>query len=126
MRNYLFSLCAALCLLSGCGIAAVLGEPASAPPAPLSQTIIDEKALTLAAQTVDVLAISASALVKARVIQAGSPAALSMADGLDKARTAVNLAALARDAGNASSYAAAITKASAAIAQIRTAINKGN
>ena len=122
---------AGLLLAQGCLLfmgACTLGGPLSVPPAPapLTHTIIDEQALTLASQTVDVLALSASALVKNHVITPGSPAALKLADGIDRARTAINAAALAREAGNSKSYAEALTKARAAIAQVRSVLNPEN
>lgn len=120
-----------LLLAAGCLLfmgACTLGSPLSVPPAPapLTRTIIDEQALTLAGQTVDVLALSASALVKSHAIVPGSPTALKLADGLDRARAAINAAALARAAGNATSYAEALTKARAAIGQVHRALNPEN
>ena len=123
MKQILLAVCASLAL-AGC---AANGGPTSIlPPAPLSQTTVDEKALTLAAQTVDALALSTSALVKTGVLKGGTPTALAMADALDAARDGVNLAAAAREAGNANDYATAIAKVGAAIAQVRTLLVTGD
>lgn len=91
-------------------------------PAPLEQTTIDEKAVTLAASTVDALALSASALVKAGVVAPGTPRALSLATALDTARDAVNAAEAARKAGSATNYQTAIARAQEAVSQIKTII----
>lgn len=120
IKRLMLCLCAALAL-SACSMGGVTSAPA-----PLTHTVIDEQALTLASQTVDVLALSATALVKNHVIRAGSPTALKLADGLDRARNAVMAAASARKAGNATSYAEALTQARAAIAQVRSALNPEN
>lgn len=109
--------------LAGCVAGGLPSVPA---PAPLTRTVIDEQALTLATQTVDVLALSASALVKNGVIVRGSPPAQRLATALDTARDGINAAATAREAGNAASYGEAITKASAALAQVRAIINPEN
>lgn len=131
MKRFL-ALFAAL-VLAGCTTAGAVHTAASAaasvadasgavPPAPLTATSIDEKALTIAAQALDTTALSASALVKAHVIVAGSPRALGLATALDKARHGVNAAAAARRVGNAASYRAALADAESAIAEIRTII----
>ena len=140
MRQFILTAIAALAL-AGCGangapmqsaasaaptLAAAIADAAGVPAAPLTRTILDEKGLTLAAQAVDVAALSASALVKAHVITPGSPAALRLADGLDRARDGINLAALARDAGNAPSYTAALAKAGEALAGVKAVLNGSN
>lgn len=102
--------------------ASVLDTVGSKPPITCAKTSFDEKALTLAAQSVDVLALSASALVKAGVVTKGSPNALKLATGLDDARIGVNSAELAREACNATSYSTALAKATAAIATIKSAL----
>ncbi len=117
-----------LALISGgcANLAAGAADVVSSPGAPLTKTTIDEKALTLAAKTTDALALSASALVRAHVITAGSPTALSMASWLDELRGAVNAAATAREAGNATTYAEALNRAEAAVAQIKALIPGGS
>lgn len=119
MRKIFFAL-AVLSLTAGC----TMGSVTSA-PAPLTHTVIDERALTLAAQTVDVLALSATALVKNHIIVAGSPTAVRLANALDKARNGVKAASAARDAGNATTYGEALAKASQAVAEIRSIISPG-
>lgn len=132
-----FFLCAMLALvLTACGdaggkvhsaatVAATVADAAGAPaPAVLDRTEIDEKALTLAARAVDAAALSASALVRAKVVEPGSPRAIALATGLDKARDAVNAAAAARKAGSAGSYREALAHAEDALAQIRQAVGE--
>lgn len=133
MKRLIFAVCAAMALTacsfddgtvhSAASAAAGAADAAGAkPPTPAAATVIDEQAVTLAAKAVDTVALSASALVRASVIQARSPAALKLADALDRARRSVNAAAAARRAGNAASYRAALTDAEAAIADVRRAI----
>jgi hypothetical protein len=117
MKRLLFAASLALALP-----ACTPGGVASIPPAPLSHTTIDEKALTLAAKAVDTAALSASALVRVGVIEPGSPSAQRLARALDDARNAVNAAEAAREAGSATSYADAIAKANSALAAINTVI----
>lgn len=125
-------LCAMLALvLTACGnaggkvhsaatVAATVADAAWAkPPAPLASTAFDEKALTLMAKAVDTAALSASALVRMKAIEPGSPRAIALATALDKARDAVNAAASARKAGSAASYTEALANAEAAFTQIR-------
>jgi uncharacterized protein (DUF2342 family) len=109
------------------GLAACTGTTGipSIPPAPLEQTVADEKALTLAGKAVDTAAISASALVRVGVIEPNSPTAQRMARALDDARNWVNAAAAARAAGNARSYAEALAKADEALSAIGLAVNPG-
>jgi hypothetical protein len=126
MKRMILAVCAALAL-SGC---AALGNLAGGlPPSPAAaadQTTLDEKAVTVAALAVDALAVSATHLVQAGVIEKGSPRALAVADGLDRARRWVNAAAAARRAGNADSYAEALTKAGEALAAVKFALNQGD
>lgn len=116
MKRIILTACLALAL-PACTPGGIVSSPA-----PLEQTTIDEKALTLAAKAVDTAAISASAMVRVGVIEPGSPSALRLADALDTARKAVNAASQAREAGSASNYAAAIANATAALATINSVI----
>lgn len=93
-------------------------------PAPLERTTIDEKAVTLAAQSVDAVALSVTALVKAGVIKPGTPTAIKIASALDTARDAVNTAEKARQAGSATNYLTAIARANAAVSEIKAIIAK--
>lgn len=105
---------------SAASVAAATADAAGAkPPAPLASTDVDEKALTLMAKAVDTAALSASALVRMKAIEPGSPRAIALATALDKARDAVNAAASARKAGSAASYTEALANAEAAFTQIR-------
>lgn len=122
MTNWLaLPMAATLAACSPQTVAGALDTVASA-PAPAERTTIDEKAVTLAAQTVDALALTASALVQARVIVPGSPLALRLAKALDVARDGVNAAELARQAGSAGSYAVALDRALAAVAEIKAIV----
>ena len=107
------------------GSIAASAADAAGVPVPATTSALDEKALTLAAKAVDAAALSASALVHAGVILPGSPGALRLAGALDTARDGVNAAALAREAGNATTYSAALDKAAAALAAITAIINGG-
>lgn len=112
-------------ILAACAVLSLaacdFGSVASA-PAPLEQTVVDEKALTLAAQAVDTAAVAASALVRVGALKAGEPAALKVAKALDTARDAVNAAENARQAGSAADYFTAISRANAAVADIRAVL----
>lgn len=102
------------------------------PPTPAANTAADERAVTLAAASVDTAAITASALVRTCAAAAavypscpflaGSPSARRIATGLDRARHGVNAAAAARRAGNSATYRAALAEAEAALAEVRSAI----
>lgn len=116
MIRMILAACAALSL-AACDPPAIFSAPA-----PLEQTVVDEKAVTLAAQSVDAVALSTTALVKAGVIKPGTPAALKIARALDLARDSVNAAETARQAGSATSYVTAINRALAAVAEIKAII----
>ena len=107
------------------GSIAASAADAAGVPVPATTSALAEKALTLAAKAVDAAALSASALVRVGVIEPGSPTALRLAGALDTARDGVNAAALAREAGNATTYSAALDKATAALAAIAAIINGG-
>lgn len=118
-------LTAVLMALSGCDaarLAASAADTVSTPPAPMERTVIDEKAITLAAQAVDAAALSANALVRAGLIRPGGQTAIKLAMALDAARDGVNAAEAARRAGSAASYAQAMDHARAAIAEIKAII----
>ena len=98
-------------------VAATVADSAGiAKPTPCVSTTIDEKVLIISARAVDAAATASIKLVEAHVIEPGSPRAIALATALDKARDAVNIAAAARDACNATSY-------SAALANIQDAMN---
>lgn len=134
-RLFVAALALALAACSGAGTdiastgAAAAQAAASAadaagatPPAPLANTIADEKAVTIAAGGVDVAAVSLSALAKAGLIRPGSPIALDLANKLDGARNLVNAAAAAREAGDARSYREALAQAETALTAVKAAI----
>jgi hypothetical protein len=113
---------------TGASIAAGVADAtvANSPADLLAMTSFDEKAITLAAQAVDAMAVSATAAVSIGVIKAGSPRALALADALDKARIAINDAAIARNALNAPSYTEALARARTAIAAVRASFAGSN
>lgn len=121
MRRLLALAVASLALAACTPTSGVPSLPES-PRAIADMTIADEKAVTLAAQAVDTLALSASALVRAGVIEPGTPRAQAIARALDDARNWVNAAATAREAGNAASYNEALIKSGEALAAIRLAL----
>lgn len=131
MKRLILALCGALAL-AGCGVnshnvastGAALADAAGVkPPATTSLTSADEKALSLAAKAVDVAAISSSALVRFGFITSGSPKAQGIARGLDDVRKWVNAAALARQAGNATTFREALAKAEAAMDAVKGVLN---
>lgn len=108
---------------TGAGMAAATADAAGvAVPATTTRTMIDEKALTIAAKGVSAAAVSVSALVKVGAIKAGTPLAQSIACSLDGARDAVNAAEAARQVGNATSYTAALARAETAIDAVKAAL----
>lgn len=112
-----------LVILSACST-----MPASIPveaPAPLAKTVIDDTALSAAWKSFDV-ALDAIALLREReIIKVGSPRALAIASGIDRALAALQAAEHAAAAGSTTSYLTALSEARLAFTDIRIAI-KGN
>lgn len=104
-------------------IAATTADAMGVPAAPLSGTIVDEKALTLGAKAVDASAVALSALARAGLIEPGSGTALWLAGLLDDCRKAVNAASAARDAGNAATYSEALARLQQTLSQLSVALN---
>lgn len=110
-------------------ITAALALSACAPtavttaPAPLNQTVIDEKALLVAINGAEAIRAAVDVLVAAKVIVPGTPRALAVRDALVKARNGLNAAAAAQKAGSTASYFTAIEQANQAITQIRSVLN---
>ena len=120
MRKFLLAPLLALGLLTA-GCAGFLADPASA-PAPLEQTVVDEKALVLALETFDTALSSVDILIEAGYITPGSPKALEIAGNIDRAKAALAAASAAQRAGSTRSYIEALEKAREAISAVRTAL----
>ena len=127
---------AASMLVAGCGVTGTLTDPATAgvagamidatgavAPAPLAKTLIDEKGVVIALQSADVIATGVDQLVAAGVIVPGSPRALTIKSGLIALRSFLIAASAAQQAGNADTYAEAMTEAAKAFREIAGALN---
>lgn len=109
---------AALCL-TACNPATLVE------PAPLNQTVIDEKGLIVALQTFDTALTAIDRLIAAGVIVPGSPRAIQIADAISIAKRAYAAASAAQRVGNSASYLSAMAQAQTAIGQISVLL-KGN
>ncbi len=119
MRRILLAALAPLALLtSGC---AGFLDTVNA-PAPLEQTVIDEKAIVLALSTFDTVLTAVDALKASGHITPGSPKALTLARHIDTARLALEAASAAQRAGSTSSYFTAIEQARVAIGLVKEAL----
>ena len=78
--------------------------------------------LVIAWRAFDALLTAVDGLQAAGAITAGSPRALRIADGLDRARNALNAATDALRAGNQADYTQALALAQAALGEARSAI----
>ncbi len=110
--------------LTACQLPAIsIGSPTA--PAPLAQTVVDDKALQLAWASFDVALDGINILIDAKVIKPGTPKAIAVADGIDKVTGFLTAAESAAAAGSARDYGAALANVRGAIAQLRAAL-KGN
>lgn len=118
---------AAVLALSSLGLSAcaLLEDPTSA-PAPLEQTVVDERALVLALETFDTTLTSVDILIESGYIVPGSPRAIEIAGHIDRAKNALEAASAAQRAGSTRSYLEAIENARAAIAAVKAAFSKEN
>ena len=113
-------LCAALAL-SGCALPTMtLGGPQA--PAPLAATTIDDRALTAAWKTHDLLQDALNLYMDAKPSIIGTPQARRVADVNDAITAALSAAEAAAAAGSTTSYLAALTDAREALAQMKTAL----
>jgi hypothetical protein len=113
--------CLAVLSLSACTLPNIsLGTGTS--PAPLAQTVIDDKALSAAWKSFDVALDAINMLVDHKVIAPGTPKARAVADGIDKVTGFLTAAESAAAAGSATDYKVALANASAAIAELRAAL----
>ena len=100
----------AVTTLTGC-TPTVIGNA----PAPLEQTVIDEKGLLAAFSAFDVALTAVDGLVATKVIVPGSPTALKIKGYLRTAQTGLNAAAAAQKAGSATDYVKALNSAREAL-----------
>lgn len=115
-----FILAAALALaLPGC---ATIPDT---PTAPLTQTHIDEQALTAAYASFDVLLTAIDGLVVAGVLKPGTPKALKVKALIQTAQDGLNTARAVREGLSQDNPVLALEKATDAFRQI-TALLKGN
>ena len=124
MRKLFLAPLLALGLLTA-GCAGFLADPTKA-PAPLEQSVVDERALILALETFDTTLTSVDILIEAGYIVPGSPKALEIAGHIDRAKAALAAASAAQRAGSTTSYLEAIEQARAAIALVKAAIKPGD
>jgi hypothetical protein len=99
-----------------------LGSIVSTPPAPLSHTSLDEKAINLALKSADAIATAVDLLVAVKQIVPGTPRALNVKRGLLALRDGLVAASAAQRAGNATSYEEALRNAEAALAAVQSAL----
>lgn len=97
-----------------------LGAPTA--PAPLAQTVIDDKALSAAWKSFDVALDAINLAIDAKVIQIGSPKAVKIADAIDRVTAALSAAESAAAAGSSTDYLAALNHARSALDQLRFAL----
>lgn len=117
---------AALAALSLAGCAPLLGALTSValpPPAPLAQTVVDERALNLAWEAYDTVLTTVDGLVEAGVLVRNTPRALQVRSALIQVRTGLNAATAAARAGNAATYAEALASATQAYSQVRSLLS---
>lgn len=122
--NFLATLCVALSL-SACGITAGTPPPATASDggpaltAPLRDTNEDERKLKLAFESYDFALTAVDALIQFKVVEPGSHRAHELSEALLIVKIALNGANSALKAGNAESYAEALSEAQAAYDQAK-------
>lgn len=114
MKNIIIALSIAL---AGCS---TLSTPVPAPP--LAATTVDEKTFIIALQTFDTTLTAIDRLVAAGVIKPGSPTAIKIADAIQRAKTAFQLASAAQKVGNAANYLDALAQAQLAMSQINSLV----
>lgn len=105
------------------GVGAVLDAVGAKAPAPLVVTLIDEKSVLIALESADVIATGVDQLVAAGFVVPGSPRALTIKTGLIALRSFLTAASAAQKAGNADTYAEAMTEAAKAFRSVAGALN---
>lgn len=96
------------------------------PPAPLEQTVIDEKGLIAVFSAFDLTLTAVDSLLATGVIVAGSPKAIEIRGYLTRAQDALNAADAARKAGSSSNYIAALGNARSAMLLAGKALKQGH
>lgn len=134
MKRFPFALAhglalACLCVVvSGCTPPGITAPPGSASsPAAitgLDRTLIDDKAVDLAFDALDVAAYGADALIQLKKVTKGSATADAIATGLDTTRYWLNAARRFQRLGQATSYTDAIAQAAAAYKGVTARIAK--
>lgn len=97
----------------------------SASPAPLAQTVVDDKALMAAWQSFDLALDGINILADQKYLVPGTPKAIAVADGIDKVTGFLTAAESAVAAGSTKDYGVALANVRGAIAQLRASL-KGN
>lgn len=118
MKKILTALVAGSMLTSCAGLQALM----TGPPAPLSRTTIDDRALETAWKTFDVALDAINILTDRGILVPGTPRARSIAVAIRRVNTALASAERFAAAGSASDYATALREALAGVAEIRTAL----
>lgn len=107
--------------LTACQLPAFsLGTPVS--PAPLAQTVVDDKALQAAWQSFDLALDGINLLIDQGYIKPHTPKALAVANGIDKVTRFLTAAESAAAAGSTKDYGVALAEAKGAIVQLRAAL----
>lgn len=122
IKSIRFALAAVALSMSAC--TGTLPDLSTAPPAPLEQTTIDEKALSTAWAGLGFVAEAVDQLTTLGVIQKGTARGNAVKAALLKAEAALDAATAAKDALSASSYAAAMADAKTAFDEL-TRLLKG-
>ncbi len=94
-------------------------------PAPLAQTVVDDKALQAAWSSFDLALDGINTLIDTNYIKPGTPKAIAVADGIDKVTAILTAAESAAAAGSTKDYNIALAQVRGAITQLRAAL-KGN
>lgn len=96
--------------------------PTTNPGAPLSATLMDEKALFYAEAAMYGANLSASSAVDAGLIQPGSKQAIDIADKLDRAKQLLDIARAAYEVGDSESYHASVEAMTGLISDVWKAV----
>ncbi len=122
MRRILLALALpALLLSSSCG---PIASPGSTPPPAASVNSVTAGAIRVSFRALDTAASMADVLLDTKVVKAGTPEALKIADGLDRARKWLNAASTAQRIGEADTAAAAFTQAEKALGAVQDALGR--
>lgn len=102
--------------------AAVLDAMGSAPPATLTKTVIDDKAIRAAFLVWDKTLTVIEAFIDSGYVKPGSDLALRLRRGVLATTAALNAASAAQRAGSATTYSDALDKARLALDDIQLAL----